>query len=216
MMSATFSSPQMRLAGNASAAATATSLHSAASNTSQEDAESDDDLAEVESVLKHPAANHAMASPGMYTTGPLTAASAAAVTPGRLFLVESPAGDLALRQPARQSARQSAAGEVAGRASSPRAAASRFFPEADKLSRPSLSAADAWPGLPHMLPAQASGSILSGSVQHPAATLLPASSSGHAAVCQAGLFFNTPADLHILDTQQVQAFSLNYSQQQPL
>ena len=211
MMSATFSSQQMHLAGNASAAATATCLLSAASNTSQEDAESDNDLAEVESVLKHPAANHAMASPGMYTTRSLTVASAAAVTPGR-FHVESPAGDLALTH----TARQSAAGEVAGRASSPRAAASRLIPEADILSPPALSAADAWPGLPHMMPSQARGSMLSGSVQHSAATLLPTGASGGAAACQARLFFNTPADLHLLDTQQVQAFSLSYSQQQPL
>ena len=212
MMSATFSSQQMRLPGNASAAATATSLLSAASNTSQEDAESDNDLTEVESVLKHPAANHATASPGMYTTGSLAVASAAGVPPGRLFQVELPAGDQALRH----SARQSAAGEVAGTASSPRAPASSVISRPDIWSRTSLSAADTWAGLPHMLPSKASGSILSGSMQHSAATLLPNSASGDAAACQAGLFFNTPADLHMLDTQQVQAFSLDYSQQQPL
>ena len=211
MMSATFSSQQMRLAGNVSAAATATSLPSAASNTSQEDAESDNDLAEVESVLMHPAANHAMASPGMYTMGPPTVASASAVTPGRLFHVESSAGYVALRHSARHSdrhsARQSTAGEVAGRASSPRTGASRTILEADILSRPSLSAADAWPGLRHMLPSQASGSTLSGSMQRSAATLLPVSAFEDAAVCQAGRLFNAPADLHMLDMQQVCFFS---------
>ena len=197
MMSATFSSQQVQLAGDTSA------LLSAASNTSQEDAESDNDLVEVESVLKHPAANHAMASPGMYTSGSLTVASAAAVTPGRLFHVESPAQGLALRH----SAIESAAGEVAGRASSPRATASRIIPRPDMLSRPSLSAADARPSLPHTLPSQASGSILSGSVQHSAATLLPTIASGDAAACQAGLFSNTPAEGHMLDMQQVCFFS---------
>ena len=209
MMSATFSSQQMQLAGIANAA-TATSLLSAASNTSQEDAESDNNPAEVESVLKHPAADHAMASRGTYTARSLAVASAAAATPGRLFHVESPAGDPALRY----SARQSAAGEVASRASNPRAAASGIIPNPDILSRPSLSAADAWPRLPHTVPSQAGGSMLPGSVQHSAATALPASALGD--TCQARLFFNTPADLQMLDTQQVQDFSLNYSQQQPL